>query len=159
MPDYVTQGKILTMVKRDYYEREQDTRTVAFLFLLGIISFGLVLLFGSKTLSVVTNGVEVNGKVARDTAKGQLVYELQTTQGQKLSYSSFWAIPEKRLGETVPIIYNAGNPGHASVNNFMELWFLPSLFLSATVISLLLGFFMARGKHLPKPKRQKNVAI
>jgi hypothetical protein len=147
------------MSKRDYYQKDQDARAVAVLFLLAAISVGAVLLFGSKSLSVVTNGVEVDGKVVRDAPNGQLVYEFQTAQGQKLSYSSFWAIPEERLGETVPIIYNASNPGHASVNTFVELWLIPSLFLVGTIFLVWLGRYILADKHLPKQKKQKNVTV
>jgi uncharacterized protein DUF3592/TIR domain-containing protein len=102
--------------------------TAVFLFL-GLVSLGIGLYLGARTLSFVSRAQGVQGRVIglAPNEKGDSyfpVVEFKIAGGRSVTFrSSFGSSPPAHeVGEAVPVLYDPRQPSNATIRSFFVLW-------------------------------------
>jgi hypothetical protein len=112
-------------------------KVIAFLGGMAILFLSLGGIFYFQSHTLLTTGGTASGTVVRleSSAKGASypVVHFQPDGAAEIEERGKVGTspPEYKVGDTVPILYDKTNPKNWTINNWMNLYFLPAMFFGA----------------------------
>lgn len=103
--------------------------------IVGLAALGLAVRFGMETRAFITGAARADGTVVDLVAGGsgdssptyRPTVRFTAADGREITFTSSTGSspPSHREGDAVRVLYEPGNPEHAAIDEFFELWLLP----------------------------------
>ena len=99
-----------------------------------------------KSKSNTAQGIAVSNIHIGNSPLYHSIVEFTTENGEAITFTSKEARNPATygVGETVPVLYDKNSPKEVRIDNWMSLWFNPSLIAFFGIITLLISIYMIR---------------